>query len=146
MVMLEKTLENPLDCKENTSANSKGNQPWIFIEKTEAEVPILWPPWEELTHWKRPWCWERLRAEGEGGDRGWDGWMASLPQWTWVRANSGRWQRMGRPGVLQSMGSQRVDHDWVTEQQQSHLNSLTGLLLLLLWQHRFSRFQLCVTP
>ena len=53
MVMLEKTLENPLDCKENTSANSKGNQPWIFIEKTEAEVPILWPPWEELTHWKR---------------------------------------------------------------------------------------------
>ena len=72
---------------------------------------------EELTHWKRPWCWERLRAGGEVGDRGWDGWMASPTQWTWVWANSGRWWRTGKPGVLQSMGSQRVRHDWVTEQR-----------------------------
>ena len=74
---------------------------------------------EELTHWKRPWCWERLSPEGEGDDRGWDGWMASPTQWTWVQASSGRWWRTGKPGMLQSMGSQRVEHDWVTEQQQS---------------------------
>ena len=60
---------------------------------------------EEQTHWKRPWCWERLRAKGEGNDRGWDGWMASLAQWTWVRAHSRRWWRMGKAGVLQSMRS-----------------------------------------
>ena len=70
---------------------------------------------EELTHLKRPWCWERLRAGGEGDDRGWDGWMASLTQWTWVWVGSGSWCRTGRPGVLQLMGSQRVRHDWATE-------------------------------
>ena len=70
---------------------------------------------EELIYWKRPWCWERLRAEGEGDDRGWDGWMASLTQWTWVWVNSGSWWQTGRPGMLQSMGSQRVGHDWATE-------------------------------
>ena len=66
---------------------------------------------EELTHWKRPWCWKRLKAGGEGDDRGWDGWMASLTQWTWVWVNSGSWWWTGRPGVLQPMGSQRVRHD-----------------------------------
>ena len=69
----------------------------------------------ELTHLKRPWCWERLKARGEGDDRGWDGWMASPTQWTWVWASSGSWWWTGRPGVLQSMGSQRVWHDWATE-------------------------------
>ena len=64
---------------------------------------------------------ERLRAGGEGGDRGWDGWMASLTQWTWVWANSGRQWRTGKPGVLQSMGSQRVGHDWTTEKQHTFL-------------------------
>ena len=59
---------------------------------------------EELTHLKRPWCWEILNAGGEGDDRGWDGWMASLTQWTWVWVNSGSWWWTGRPGVLQSMG------------------------------------------
>ena len=71
--------------------------------------------WEELTHWKRPWCWERLKAGGEGDDRGWDGWMASPTQWTWVWASSGSWWWTGKPGVLQSMGSQRVRHEWGTE-------------------------------
>ena len=71
--------------------------------------------YEELTHWKRPWCWERLRAGGEGDDRGWDGWMASPTQWTWVWVDSGSWWRTGKPGVLWFMGSQRVGHDWVTE-------------------------------
>ena len=70
---------------------------------------------EELTHWKRLWCWEGLRAGGEGDDRGWDGWMASPTQWTWVWVNSGSWWWTGRPGVLQFMGSQRVGHDWATE-------------------------------
>ena len=66
---------------------------------------------EELTHLKRPWCWERLGAGGEGDDRGWDGWMASLTQWTWVWVNSGSWWWTGRPGMLQSVGLQRVGHD-----------------------------------
>ena len=67
------------------------------------------------THWKRPWFWERLKAGGEGDDRGWDVWMASLTQWTWVWVNSGSWWWTGWPGVLWSMGSQRVGHNWVTE-------------------------------
>ena len=64
---------------------------------------------------KRPWCWEKLKVGGEGDDRGWDGWMASPTQWTWVWVDSGSWWWTGRPGVLQFMGSQRVRHDWVTE-------------------------------
>ena len=60
---------------------------------------------KELTHLKRPWCWERLRAGGEGDNRGWDGWMASLFQWTWVWVNSGSWWWIGRPGMLRFMGS-----------------------------------------
>ena len=68
---------------------------------------------EEQTHWKRPWCWERLRAGGEGDDRGWDDWMASLTRWAWVWTSSGSWWRTRRPGVLQSMGWHRVRHDWV---------------------------------
>ena len=70
---------------------------------------------EELIHLKRPWCWERLRAGGEGDDRGWDGWMASLTQWTRVWVNSKSWWWTGRPCVLQSMGLQRVGHNWATE-------------------------------
>ena len=66
-------------------------------------------------HWKRRWCWERLKARREGDDRGWDGWMASLTQWTWVWVNSSSWWWTGRPGMLQSMGLQRVGHNWATE-------------------------------
>ena len=68
-----------------------------------------------LTHWKRCWCWKRLKAGGEGDDRGWDDWMASPTGWTWVWVNSGSWWWTGKPGMLQSMGSQRVRLDWVTE-------------------------------
>ena len=71
--------------------------------------------WEELTHWKRPWFWERLKAGGEGDDRGRDGWMTSPTQWIWVWGSSGSWWWTGKPGVLQSMGSQRVEHDWAIE-------------------------------
>ena len=73
---------------------------------------------EELTPWKRPWRWERLKEGGEGNDRRWDGWMVSLTPWTWVWVNSRNWWWTGKPGVLLSMGLQRVGHDWVTEQQQ----------------------------
>ena len=70
---------------------------------------------KELTHLKRPWCWERLKVVGEGNDRRWDGWMASLTRWTWISVSSKSWWWTGKPGVLQSMGSQRVRHDWVSE-------------------------------
>ena len=72
---------------------------------------------QRSTHWKRPWCWERLKAGGERDHKGWDGWMASLTQWTWVWIGSGRWWRTEKSRVLQSMGSQRVRQDWATEQQ-----------------------------
>ena len=96
----------------------KGNQSWIFIGRTDAEpeTPILWPP--DVKNWltrKRPWCLERLKTGGEGDDRGWDGWMASLTRWTWVWVSSRSWWWTEKPGVLQSMGSQRVRHDWATE-------------------------------
>ena len=117
-VVLEKTLESPLDCKDIQPVHPKGDQSWVFIGRTdaEAETPILWPPeCEELTHVKKPWCWERLRAGGKGDNRGWDGRMASLTQWSWVWVNSGSWGWTGRPGILWFMGSQRVGHDWATE-------------------------------
>ena len=114
-VVLEKTLESPLDCKKIQPVHPKGNQSWIFIGRTdaEAETPILWC--EELTHWKRPWCWERLKGGGEGHDREWGDWMASPTRWTWVWANFGSWWWTGKPRVLQAMRSQRVRHDWATE-------------------------------
>jgi len=87
---------------------------------------------EELTHWKRLWCWEGLGAGGEGDDRGWDGWMASLTRWTWVWVNSRSWCWTGRPGMLQFMGSQRVGHDWVTDLIWSR--SFEGLRWLELWR------------
>ena len=80
-------------------------------------VLIIW--WEQRTHWKSPWFWERLRAEGEEGIRGWDNWMASSTQWTWTWANSRISWGTGIPVVLQSMRSQRVGHDWATELNHS---------------------------
>ena len=118
IVMLEKTLESPLDCQEIQPVHPKGNQSWIFIGRThaEAETPILWPPdAKKLTHWTRLWCRERSKAGGEGEDRGWDGWTASPTRWTWVWVNSGSGWWTGRPDMLQSMGLQRVGHDWATE-------------------------------
>ena len=112
-VVLEKALESPLDCKKIQPVHPKGDQSWVFTGMTdvEAETLILWPP-DELTHWKRPWCWERLKA-GEGDDRGWDGWRASPTGWAWVWVNFGSWWWTGRPGMLQSM--QIVRRDWATE-------------------------------
>ena len=108
-----------LTWKEIQPVHLKGNQSWIFTRRTdaEAETPILWPPdvknW--LSHLKRPWCWERLKAGGEGDNRGWDGWMASPTWWTWVWESSRSWWWTRNPGVPQSMGSQRVGYDWTTE-------------------------------
>ena len=116
-VVLEKTLESPLDYKEIKSVSPKGNQSWMFIGRTDGEAEgsnTLATWWKELPLWKSPWCWERLKAR-EGDDGGWDGWIASLTQQTWVWASSGSWWWTGKPGVLQYMGSQRVGHDWVTE-------------------------------
>ena len=113
-VVLENTLESPLDCKENKLVNPKGNQPWIGIVRTDAEAdaPILWPP--DV----------KSQLTGKDPDAGKD-WMTSPTQWRWVWASSGRWWRIGKPGMLQSMGLQRVGHDWATEQQALglHVNS-----------------------
>ena len=122
-VVLEKTLESPLDCKEIQPLHPKGDQSWMFIGRTdaEAETPILWPP-DAKTHLKRPWCWERLKAGGEGDDRGWDGWMASLTQWTWVWVNSGSWSWTGRSGVVHGVSKSRTQlSDW-TELNWTELN------------------------
>ena len=124
-MVLEKTLESPLDCKEIQPVHSKGVQSWVFSSTLATSC-------EELTHWKRLGCWEGLGAGGEGDDRGWDGWMASLTQWTWAWVNSGSWWWTGRPGVLQPMGLQRVGHDWETKLNWIELK-VTQLCLTLLW-------------
>ena len=115
---LHKTVESPLDSKEIKPVHSK----------RKSTLNIQWKDWcwswssntlatccKEPTDWKRPWRWERLRVGGEGGNRGWDGWMASLTQWSWVWANSGRQWWTGKPGMLQFIGLQEVRHDLATE-------------------------------
>ena len=83
---------------------------------------------EELTHLKRPWCWEKLRAGEEGDDRGWHGWVVSPTRWTWVWVNSGSCWWAGRPGVLQSMGSQRVRQDWATELNWTNIKIISYIM------------------
>ena len=97
-VVLEKMPESFLDRKEIKPINLKGNLPRILVGRTdtEAETSVLWSSLcEQVTHWKSPWCWERLKAAGKEGIRGWDGWMASRMQWTWTWANFGRWWGTG---------------------------------------------------
>ena len=114
-VVLEKALESPLDCKEIKPVNPKRISPEYSLEGPMLKSNTLATRCKELTHWKRPWCWERLKAGGEGANTGWDGWMASPTGWTWVWVNSRSWWWTGKPGMLQSMGSQRIRHNWVTE-------------------------------
>jgi len=121
-VVLEKTLESPLDYK--IQPVHPKDQSWVFIGRTdvEAETPILWPP--DMKSWLigvRPWCWERLRAGGKGDDRGWDGWMASPTQWTWIRVGSRNWWWTGRPGVLQFMGSESDTTEQLTETERAQV-------------------------
>ena len=93
--------------------------------RLKLKLHLKWPKsGEELTHLKRPWCWKRLRAGGEGDNRGWDGWMATQTQWTWVWVDSRSWWWTGRPGVLRFMGSQRVRQDWATELNWTELKGL----------------------
>ena len=87
--------------------------PGISLEGMMLKLKLLY--FGHLIHWKRLWCWEGLGARGEGDDRGWDGWMAPLAWWMWVCVKSRNWWWTGRPGVLRFMGSQRVEHNWVTE-------------------------------
>ena len=125
----------------------KGDQPWIFIGRTdaEAEAPVLWPPdVKNRLILKRPWCWERLKVGGEVDDRGWDGWMASPAWWTLVWVGSGSWWWTGKPGMLQSIETQRVGHNWVTELYWCFLLKITMHYILCchylkyqeLWEYR----------
>ena len=100
-VVLEKTLESPLDCKEIQPVHSEGDQSWLFIGRTDSLEKTL--------------MLGKIEAGREGDDRGWDGRMASSTWWTWAWASSRIWWWTWKPGVLQSMGSQRVGHDWATE-------------------------------
>ena len=115
---------------------------------------------DELTHWKRLWYWEGLRAGGEGDDKGWDGWMVSPIRWTWIWVNSRSWWWTGRPGMLWFMGSQRVGHNWATELNWTELRSspstkyhmcLTNSICMsnsttVVAVQRLSHVQLFVTP
>ena len=107
-VVLEKTLKSPLDSKE---IHPKGNQSWIFIGRTdvEAETPILWPLMQRADSFEKTWCWERLRAGGEGDDRGWDGCMASSTRWAWVWVDSGVGDGQGGLSCCGSWGHKESD-------------------------------------
>ena len=116
-VLLEKTPGSPLDSTEIKPVNLKGHQPWILTRRTEAEAAVFWS--SDANRWlsgKVPECWWRLRTERGEAIREWDPCMASLTQGTWVWVNSGSWWWTGRPDMLQSKQSQRVGHDWATEQ------------------------------
>ena len=121
-VVLEKTLESPLDCKE---IQLKEISPGCSLEglmlklKLQYFGHLMW----RTDSLEKTRCWERLKAGGEEDDRGWDGWMASPTWWTWLLASSGSWWRTGRPGMLRFMGSQRVRHDWVTELNWTELTT-----------------------
>ena len=122
IVVLEKTFESPLESKEIKSVHPKGNQPWIFIGRTDAKVPILCHLRSKADTLEKTLMLVRLRSKGEGDDRWWDGWMSSPTQWTRAWANSWRQWRTRKPGVLQSMGWQRIRQDLAAEQLQAILS------------------------
>ena len=110
-------LESLLDSKEIKPVNPKGNQSWIFIGRTdaEAETPILWTPDAKNQLIGKTLMLGKIERRRRGDDRGWDGWMASLTQWMWIWVGSRSWWWTGKPGMLQSLGSKKVRHDWATE-------------------------------
>ena len=110
-VVLEKTLESPLDSEEIQPVHPKGDQSWVFFGRTDAEADsnTLATSCEELIHLKRPWCWERLKAGGKRDDREWDGWMASLTQWTCVWVGARNWSWQGSLAYCSSWGCKESD-------------------------------------
>ena len=153
LVVLEKTWES-LGCKEIQPVNPKGIG-YLFLN-------IHWKDWcwswnsktlatwcEEWTHWKRPWWWARLKEGVDRDNRGWDGWMASPTQWTWVWVSSRSWWWTGKPGLLQSMGSQIVRHDWlnwtelwktIISSEKTHKHTFFSFPLLYSFHIYFSCF------
>ena len=139
-VVLEKTPENPLDCKEIQPVHPRGDQSWVFIGRCwswNSNTLAIWC--KELTHLKRPWWWERLRAGGKGDDRGWDGWIASLTRWTWVWMDFRSWWWTGRPGVLRFMRSQ--SRTWLSDWTELNWTAKTFPIVKLL-----SVFYTVITP
>ena len=112
-VMLEKTLQSSLDCKAIQPVHPKGDQSWVLTGKTdvEAETPKFGHLMQRADSFEKTLMLGRIEGRRRRDNRGWDGWMASLSQWTWVWVSSGSWWWTGRPGVLQSTGSQRVRQD-----------------------------------
>ena len=110
-VVLEKTLESPLDCEEIQPVHSKGDEPWVFFGRNDAkaEAPVLWPPHAKCWLIGKDWCWQGLGTGGEGDDRGWDGWLASPTQWTWVWVNSGSGEGQGGQACCGSWGCKESD-------------------------------------
>ena len=118
-------LRDPWTARRSNQSILKEISPGCSLEGLMLKLKLQYPlgTWcKQLTHLKRHWCWERLKAGAEGDDRGWDGWIASPTQWTWVWVDSRSWWWIGRPGVLRFMGLQRVGHDWVTELNWTELN------------------------
>ena len=141
-VVLEKTLESPLDWKEMHPVHPKGDQSWVFIGRTDAEAELQYfgHLMRRVDSLEKTLMLGGIGGRRRGDNRGWDGWMTSVTRWAWVCINSGSWWWTGRPGVLGFMGSQRVRHDWATELNWSTQTKGTFLHLdypsssiLLLW-------------
>ena len=113
----KRLLRVPWTARRSNQSILKGISPEYSLEGLMLKLKLQYfgHMIQELTHLKRPWCWERLKAGGEGDDRGWDGWMASPTRRTWVWVSSGSWWWTGKPGLVQFMELQRIRHDWVTE-------------------------------
>ena len=150
-MVLDKTLESSLDCKEIQPVHPKGDglgvhwKDWCW--HWNSNTLATWC--EKLTDWKRSWCWEGLGAGGEGDDRGWDGWMASPTRWAWIWVDSRSWWWTGRPGVLRFMGLQRVGHNWVTKlnwRAESYVYAIVRLAVLLYEDLIHLFWLLCIIP
>ena len=134
VVLERRLLRVPWTARRSYQSIIKETSPKYSLEGLMLKLKLQYfGTWcEELAHWKRLWCWERLKAGGEGDDGGWDGWIVSPTQWTWVWANSRSWWWTDRPCVLQSMWSQNFGHDWATELNCNVSKSLAFLVLLKL--------------
>ena len=145
-VVLEKTLESPWTARRSIQSILKEISPGCSLERLILKLKLQYVGhlMQKADSFEKMLCWERWSEGGEGDDRGWDGWMASPTQWTWVWMDSESWWCTGKPGVLQFMGPQRVGHDWVTELtdylkcstcESVYPLNVTNLLSLLLFSH-----------